>query len=83
MHRSTATASFTCANCEVAIVGPVTFHVGLPFCCAGCVAAGPCVCSYDLEVDADPSVHLCHDIADGPFDAAPAGAGRELALARR
>ena len=43
---------FTCVTCEIEIAGPVTFHVGLPFCCAGCVANGPCTCSYD---DADRS----------------------------
>jgi hypothetical protein len=37
----------TCATCEIEIVGKATFHVGLPFCCAGCVAGGPCTCSYD------------------------------------
>ncbi len=23
------------------------FHIGLPFCCAGCAADGPCMCTYD------------------------------------
>ena len=41
---------FTCVTCEVEIVGPATFYVGLPFCCSGCVADGPCNCSYDREV---------------------------------
>ena len=40
---------FTCVTCEVEIVGRPTFYVGLPFCCAGCVADGPCICSYDVE----------------------------------
>lgn len=38
---------FTCASCRVEIRGPATFHVGVAFCCAGCVAGGPCTCSYD------------------------------------
>jgi len=38
---------FSCASCQAGIVGAATFHVGLPFCCAGCVAGGPCTCSYD------------------------------------
>jgi hypothetical protein len=41
--------TFSCTNCEAAIHGSVTFFVGLPFCCAGCVAGGPCTCSYDPE----------------------------------
>jgi hypothetical protein len=38
---------FICASCGVEIRGPATFHVGVAFCCAGCVAGGPCTCSYD------------------------------------
>ena len=53
MSRS-SDRSFTCVTCEVAITGRPVFHVGLPFCCAGCVADGPCLCSYDDE--ADPAV---------------------------
>ena len=41
--------TFHCVTCEAPIVGPPTFHVGLAFCCAGCVADGPCICSYDDE----------------------------------
>jgi len=40
---------FTCVSCDGQIVGHVVFHVGLPFCCAGCVAGGPCTCSYDVD----------------------------------
>jgi hypothetical protein len=38
---------FTCTTCEGDITGVPVFHVGLAFCCAGCVADGPCTCSYD------------------------------------
>jgi hypothetical protein len=38
---------FTCANCHAEIPHEIVFHVGLAFCCAGCVADGPCTCSYD------------------------------------
>ena len=41
---------FSCVTCELEIVGTPVFHVGLPFCCAGCVADGPCTCSYDKPV---------------------------------
>ena len=41
--------TFHCVTCEAAIVAQPTFHVGLAFCCAGCVADGPCICSYDDE----------------------------------
>ena len=41
MHRPTSDQPFTCVTCECAIAGTPVFHVGLPFCCAGCVAGGP------------------------------------------
>jgi hypothetical protein len=44
-----AEPTFTCASCEAEIRGRATFHVGVAFCCAGCVAGGPCTCSYDPE----------------------------------
>ena len=54
LHRSSGTGPsslaqprFTCASCRVTIGGSATFHVGVAFCCAGCVAGGPCTCSYD------------------------------------
>lgn len=48
--------AFTCVTCEQSIVARPTFHVGLAFCCAGCVADGPCVCSYDAEpLEIEPS----------------------------
>src|SRR3954466_12350712 len=50
MRRLSTEYPFTCVTCEVEIVGNAVFHVGLPFCCSGCVAGGACTCSYDLEV---------------------------------
>ena len=47
MRRPCTEPPFHCVTCEVEIAGTPTFHVGLPFCCAGCVADGPCSCSYD------------------------------------
>jgi hypothetical protein len=51
---------FICATCDVTITHHPTFHLGLAFCCAGCAADGPCMCSYDVE--------------DQPQQAAPAPA---------
>ena len=45
-HLST-TRPFTCVTCEIEIAGPATFHLGVPFCCAGCAAGGSCACSHD------------------------------------
>ena len=41
---------WTCTSCLLEIHHQPTFHVGLAFCCAGCVVGGPCVCSYDDDV---------------------------------
>ena len=57
-HLSTQ-LPFTCVTCEVEINGTPEFYVGLPFCCAGCVVGGPCICSYD-------------DVAENAPDGAPA-----------
>ncbi|HET8784707.1 MAG TPA: hypothetical protein VFM38_03670 [Candidatus Limnocylindrales bacterium] len=77
---------FTCVTCEIEIAGPVTFYVGLPFCCAGCVANGPCTCSYDEVTDeastpADAvSVRHCLDIETaGAKDAFDRSADEALA----
>jgi hypothetical protein len=65
MGRRLSTAyPFTCVTCEVEIVGPATFYVGLPFCCAGCVAGGPCICSYDSEPIDERQVRYCLDVGD-------------------
>lgn len=39
--------TFTCATCDYVIAHHPVFHLGLAFCCAGCAADGPCMCSYD------------------------------------
>lgn len=46
---------WVCTTCRIGIAGRPTFHVGLAFCCAGCVADGPCICSYDDPADAPAS----------------------------
>ena len=60
-ERLATNRPFTCVTCEIEIAGPVTFHLGLPFCCAGCVAGGPCICSYD-DATGEPIVRHCLDI---------------------
>ena len=51
MVRVETPLPFICASCEAEIKGMPVFHVGVPFCCAGCVAGGPCTCSYDEAAD--------------------------------
>jgi hypothetical protein len=79
MRRLSTTKPYTCVTCEVEIVGPATFHVGLPFCCSGCVAGGPCTCSYDPEPDSPADggeVRHCLDVAVAVGDHPPASAAR-------
>jgi transcription elongation GreA/GreB family factor len=40
-----------CATCEVPISAHHESHDGESFCCAGCVAGGPCICISDATVD--------------------------------
>ena len=39
----------TCATCDLDLPARPVLHVGLAFCCSGCAADGPCICSYDDE----------------------------------
>ncbi|HEY8437516.1 MAG TPA: hypothetical protein VIK65_02780 [Candidatus Limnocylindrales bacterium] len=64
MRAPSTTQPFICVTCEAEIVGRPTFHVGLPFCCAGCAADGPCICSYDEVAVAEPRVRHCHDLGE-------------------
>jgi hypothetical protein len=74
--------TFTCATCEVEIAGRPTIHVGVAFCCAGCVASGPCTCSYDDVYDGqrEPAggwqVHECRDVTALDEEPRRAGARR-------
>jgi hypothetical protein len=66
IHDST----FTCATCEAPAGARPTFHLGLAFCCAGCAADGPCVCSYDpIDVESiAPVTHGLTVVAAAPTD---------------
>lgn len=79
MRRLSTELPFTCVTCELEIAGTPVFYVGLPFCCGGCVADGPCICSYD-----EPAITM-HDVAahDGrpPFAVATVSGEAEEALA--
>lgn len=81
MGRRNVAKPFTCVSCEIEIAGRPTFHVGLPFCCAGCVAGGPCTCSYDGRSGVSRVRH-CHDI-EGVRGTDVAGPVREMVGARR
>ena len=37
----------TCVACEMEIRGTPVWYMGVPYCCEGCAAGGPCTCTYD------------------------------------
>ena len=45
-HRQSI-RTWTCTTCRAEFHYAPTIHVGVAFCCAGCAAGGPCICSYD------------------------------------
>ena len=55
---------WTCTTCRGEIRHRPTIHVGVVFCCAGCVAGGPCTCSYDEEpeVAAAPEASITREL---------------------
>ena len=83
--RPPTTDPFTCVTCEIEIAGRPTFHVGLAFCCAGCVADGPCICSYDREPP-DDEIRECLDVesvlGDAVIERTPSRRGNELIATR-
>ena len=65
MSEMPAAPMFTCVTCEQSITARPTFHVGLPFCCAGCVANGPCTCSYDVDMpELEPASERAYHLVD-------------------
>ncbi|RJQ10876.1 MAG: hypothetical protein C4558_04180, partial [Dehalococcoidia bacterium] len=40
-----------CANCEELVLGQPVFFDGNAYCCTGCIAGGPCVCTYTSPVE--------------------------------
>ena len=68
MNAMTTTTRLTCTTCEFEIAGRPEFHVGLPFCCAGCVVGGPCLCSYDVLEEARSVADAAGPLAVEPSD---------------
>ena len=79
MRRLSTDYPYTCVTCDVEIAGQAVFHVGLPFCCSGCAADGPCNCSYDVEASDHDRAGNTTGFTPGPL----ADDTRGLAHARR
>ena len=71
---------YRCVTCEIEIEGVPTFSDGLPFCCAGCAAGGPCICSYDGDAGAGSRVRHCLDV-EAVFAPGARSRAREAVLA--
>ena len=56
----TRSATVSCVGCEMTLDRPGVVYAGLTYCCDGCAAGGPCVCTYDDRVpsNADSVDHL-------------------------
>lgn len=68
-------SKLSCVACDMEITTTPVRYSGLPYCCEGCAAGGPCTCSYDAYdtdrvLGADSVDHL--GIAFRPLPAAPA-----------
>ena len=71
-----------CASCEMVLTGRPVYSMDETYCCTGCAAKGPCVCTYeaDLAEDGVDRLGLLVDPIDEPA-AQPAFEG-ELELRR-
>lgn len=67
-----------CVNCEEPISGIPTYFDGAAYCCYGCVAGGPCVCTYlpneDTTVPSVPPARAYSVPAETPVPPMPAPA---------
>jgi transcription elongation GreA/GreB family factor len=59
-----------CVTCQVPITSHPECHDGEAFCCAGCVAGGPCICIRDAPVDETQggAVGMAFGAAGWPID---------------
>jgi hypothetical protein len=67
-------SSANCTTCEAQLTAPPTLHDGQPFCCSGCAAGGPCMCTYDAMQGDPRTIRHCRDITT--FDDEAVGALR-------
>lgn len=70
-----------CANCEEPVTGDVHYHNGEPYCCPGCIAGGPCTCTYRTPSAGDGAVR--DDTAPDAAYAGPAHLSPGASMTRR
>ena len=42
-----------CASCEIELVGRPVYRLDEAYCCDGCAAGGPCMCTYESDLAED------------------------------
>ncbi|NJD28997.1 MAG: hypothetical protein FIA92_11945 [Chloroflexi bacterium] len=47
-----------CASCEAFISGRPVYRMDEAYCCIGCAAGGPCICTYEADMADDGVDHL-------------------------
>jgi hypothetical protein len=44
----------TCGSCGIALGPDLVYRGDEPYCCTGCTAGGPCVCTYEQDLGRYP-----------------------------
>lgn len=71
-----------CASCDSFITGRTVYRMDEAYCCVGCAAGGPCLCTYEADLADDGVDHLGLPFAmDGSITEAVEGT--EVAVAGR
>ncbi len=58
MHTYASPRRGHCASCDGVITGRPVYRMDEAYCCLGCAAGGPCICSYEADLADDGVDHL-------------------------
>ncbi len=53
----------TCESCDITLAGEPLRLEGKFYCCAGCSAGGPCVCTYEHDLGRYPPAHYARPVS--------------------
>jgi hypothetical protein len=53
MHVYASPRRGYCAACDGSITGRPVYRMDEAYCCSGCAAGGPCVCTYEADLADD------------------------------
>lgn len=63
-----------CVNCEEPILGQPVYFDGGVFCCIGCTAGGPCVCTYGAPQETETPASTAYEVTAPAYSAPIASA---------